>query len=77
MRRDFEREIIPMARHFGMALALFDIVGGGKFQTAKTLEERKKTGESLRSMLDDGGQSESEKEVKRLLRLHLSMVSSR
>ncbi|KAI1395817.1 Aldo/keto reductase [Hypoxylon fuscum] len=50
MRRDFERDIIPMARHFGMALAPWDVLGQGKFQTSKELEERKKRCESLRSM---------------------------
>jgi aryl-alcohol dehydrogenase-like predicted oxidoreductase len=48
--RDFEREIIPMARHFGMALAPWNALGGGKFQTKKALEERKKRGEGLRSL---------------------------
>ncbi|KAI9741133.1 MAG: putative aryl-alcohol dehydrogenase aad14 [Cirrosporium novae-zelandiae] len=48
MLRDFEREIIPMASHFGMALAPWDVLGGGKFQTKKAVEERKKTGEGLR-----------------------------
>ena len=28
--RDMEREIIPMARHFGMAIAPWDSIGGGK-----------------------------------------------
>lgn len=51
MLRDFEREILPMARHFGMALAPWDVLGGGHFQTAKQLEERKKAGEGLRNML--------------------------
>lgn len=62
MLRDFEREIIPMSRHFGMALAPWDVLGGGKFQTKKALEERKKTGEGLRSIL--GGQGQSEEEIK-------------
>ena len=30
--RDMEREIIPMARHFGMAIAPWDAIGGGKRQ---------------------------------------------
>ncbi|KAI2632152.1 aldo/keto reductase [Hypoxylon sp. NC1633] len=47
--RDFEREIIPMARQFGMALAPWDVLGGGKFQTKAELERRKNTGESLRT----------------------------
>lgn len=48
MLRDFEREIIPMAREFKMALAPWDVLGGGKFQTKKALEERKQQGETLR-----------------------------
>lgn len=31
MSRDFERDNIPMARHFSMALAPWDVLGGGKF----------------------------------------------
>ncbi|KAL1849322.1 putative aryl-alcohol dehydrogenase aad14 [Paecilomyces lecythidis] len=48
--RAFEREIIPMARHFGMALAPWAVLGQGKFQSRKALDERKKNGEGLRSM---------------------------
>lgn len=59
MLRDFEREIIPMARHFGMALAPWDVMGGGKFKTKKEIEERKAQGEDLRSILSRG-QSEEE-----------------
>ena len=47
--RDLERDVIPMARHFGMAIAPWDVVGGGKFQSKKQIEERKKQGEGLRS----------------------------
>jgi len=49
MTRDFEREIIPMARYFGMALAPWDVLGGGKFQSKKAMEARKKAGEGLRA----------------------------
>jgi aryl-alcohol dehydrogenase-like predicted oxidoreductase len=59
LHRDMEREIIPMARYFGMALAPWDVLGGGKFQSKKALEERAKNNEGLRSMLD-GGQSDDE-----------------
>lgn len=52
--RDMERDIIPMARHFGMALAPWGVVGGGKFQTKKELEARKARGEGLRSILGHG-----------------------
>lgn len=61
MLRDFERDILPMARHYGMALAPWDAIGGGKFQTKKQLEERKKNNEGLRSIM---GQGQSEKEAK-------------
>ncbi|KAJ5791008.1 uncharacterized protein N7518_008019 [Penicillium psychrosexuale] len=66
MRRDFERDIIPMARHFGMALAPWDVLGSGHFQTAKQLEERKKAGEGLRSMMG-GEQTEEEKHISEAL----------
>lgn len=59
MSRDFEREIIPMARYFGMALAPWDVLGGGKLQSKEAMEERKKKGEGLRSMFT-GEQSEEE-----------------
>lgn len=48
MQRDFEREIIPLCRNFGMALAPWGAVGSGKFQSKKELEKRKRTGEPLR-----------------------------
>lgn len=35
MLRDFERGVIPMARHFGMALAPWDVLGGRHFQSKK------------------------------------------
>lgn len=60
--RDFEREIIPMARHYGMALAPWDVLGSGKFQSKKALEQRKKAGEGLRTML--GGSQQTEEEVR-------------
>lgn len=58
--RDFEREIIPMARHFGMALAPWDVLGGGKFKSKSEVEERKKKGEGLRSLLQSAEQTEDE-----------------
>ncbi|OIW23634.1 aryl-alcohol dehydrogenase [Coniochaeta ligniaria NRRL 30616] len=56
MIRDFEREIIPMARMWGMALAPWDVLGGGMFQTKKAIEERTAKGEGLRSMMTLAGQ---------------------
>lgn len=60
MIRDFEREILPMAQHFGMALAPWDVLGGGHLQSKKQLEERKKQGEKLRAFVGTGDQNEIE-----------------
>ncbi|KAI4762490.1 putative aryl-alcohol dehydrogenase Aad14 [Aureobasidium sp. EXF-3400] len=62
MLRDFEREIIPMARHFGMALAPWDVLGGGRFQSKAALEERKKNNEGIRSLM--GGPEQTDEELK-------------
>ncbi|KAJ5699088.1 aryl-alcohol dehydrogenase AAD14 [Penicillium macrosclerotiorum] len=67
MRRDFEREILPMARHFGMALAPWDVLGSGHFQSPKTLAERKAKGEGLRNVLDGGEQTEAERHISEAL----------
>jgi aryl-alcohol dehydrogenase-like predicted oxidoreductase len=64
MIRDMERDIIPMARHYGMALAPWDVLGGGKFQTKKALEERKKQGDGMRSLMGDRNQGQTETEEK-------------
>ncbi len=61
--RDMEREIIPMCRHFGMAIAPWDAIGGGKFQTKAAIEERKKNNEGLRSMMGSGDQTSNEEKV--------------
>ncbi|PYH42446.1 aryl-alcohol dehydrogenase [Aspergillus saccharolyticus JOP 1030-1] len=61
LHRDLEREVLPMARRFGMAVAPWDVLGGGKFQTAEAMAARRKRGESLRTMMGgDGGQTEEE-----------------
>lgn len=67
MLRDMEREIIPMCRHFGMAIAPWDAIGGGKFQSKKAMEERKKNNEGLRSMMGSADQSETEVKVSEAL----------
>ena len=43
MLRDFERDIIPMARHFGMALCPWDVLGGGQLQTKTQRVARQKS----------------------------------
>lgn len=62
MLRDFERDIIPMARHFGMALAPWDVLGGGRIKSKKQLEAKRAEGEKMRALL--GPEDQSEEEVK-------------
>ncbi|RYO77076.1 hypothetical protein DL762_009498 [Monosporascus cannonballus] len=58
--RDFEREIIPMARAEGMALAPWGALGGGKFKT----EEQRRNVEAGRS---SAAPTEAEVRVSRAL----------
>ncbi|OCH91289.1 Aldo/keto reductase [Obba rivulosa] len=51
LQRDFEREIIPMARAEGMALAPWNVLGGGKIRTDAEEEKRRQTGEKGRAIL--------------------------
>lgn len=66
MRRDFEREILPMTRHFGMALAPWDVLGSGHFQSEKQMAEREKSGEGLRKVFGNT-QTEDEKRISHAL----------
>ncbi|KAJ7609510.1 Aldo/keto reductase [Roridomyces roridus] len=64
MERSFEREIIPMARAHGLALAPFNVVGGGRFHTDAEEERRRTTGENGRTLA--GPQWERTEEEKRM-----------
>jgi len=46
--REFEREIIPMARHLGLALCPWGALGGGKYKTEEQIAELKKRNEQGR-----------------------------
>ncbi|TDZ41186.1 putative aryl-alcohol dehydrogenase AAD14 [Colletotrichum trifolii] len=61
LHRDLERDIIPMARQFGMALCPWDVLGGGKLQSKKQVAQRREDGEMLRSTF---GPEQSEDERK-------------
>ncbi|KAL2759978.1 hypothetical protein ACRALDRAFT_1046658 [Sodiomyces alcalophilus JCM 7366] len=67
MHRDFEREILPMARAFGMALMPWDVLGGGKFQTPEAIEARRARGEGLRTLVGSGEQTEQEVRISEAL----------
>lgn len=58
LQRDLERDIIPMCRQFGMAIAPWGVLGGGKLQTKKQLEERKAKGDGIRNYA--GGRTNTE-----------------
>lgn len=68
MDRAFEREIIPMARSEGLALAPWNVVAGGKFRTDEEEERRRQTGEKGRTLFDpEWERNEKEKVVSKAL----------
>lgn len=48
LERSFERDIIPMARAEGLALAPWDVLGGGKIRSDAEEQRRRETGEKGR-----------------------------
>ncbi|KAF4613952.1 hypothetical protein D9613_007716 [Agrocybe pediades] len=68
MERSFEREIIPMVRSEGMALAPWNVLAGGKIRTDEEEERRRQTGENGRVMMGQGWErNEKEKAVCKVL----------
>ncbi|KIM78526.1 hypothetical protein PILCRDRAFT_824430 [Piloderma croceum F 1598] len=68
MSRDFEREIIPMARSEGVALAPWSVLAGGKLRTDAEEERRRQTGEKGRTLLNPGWErNEDEKKMAKAL----------
>ncbi|KAF7331091.1 Aldo/keto reductase [Mycena venus] len=66
--RSFEREIIPMARAHGLALAPWNVVGGGKFRTDAEEEQRRATGEKGRTTFNpEWERNENEKKISHAL----------
>ncbi|KAJ7617195.1 Aldo/keto reductase [Roridomyces roridus] len=64
MERSFEREIIPMARAEGLALAPWNVVGAGRIRTDAEEERRRTTGENGRTMFGPQWErTESEKKM--------------
>jgi len=56
MSRSFERDIIPMARSLGLALAPWDVIGGGRLRTDAEEERRRQTGEKGRAFAAHAGE---------------------
>lgn len=46
LERDFERDIIPLARMEGMALAPWGVLAGGRIRTDEEELKRRQTGEN-------------------------------
>jgi len=64
MERSFEREIIPMARSEGLALAPWNVLAAGKIRTDEEEERRRQTGEKGRTTFNPNWErNEKEKKV--------------
>ena len=71
--RDFEREILPMARQQGLALAPWDVLAGGKIRTDAEEEARRQSGENGRVVL---GQNWERNEDERKLSAVLEKIAN-
>ncbi|KAI0634200.1 Aldo/keto reductase [Trametes polyzona] len=64
LQRDFEREIIPMARAEGLALAPWGVLAAGRIRTDEEEERRRQTGEKGRTISrPEWERNENEKKV--------------
>lgn len=72
LRRDIERDVIPMTRHYGMAVMPWDVLGSGKFKSAEQVAAQREGGGKLRTTLGADlsfttDQSEDESRISRAL----------
>ena len=68
MSRDFEREIIPMARAEGLALAPWNVLAAGKLRSDAEEERRRQTGEKGRLFYQAGWErNEDERKMSQAL----------
>ena len=64
LERSFERDIIPMARAEGLALAPWDVLGGGKVRSDAEEARRRESGEKGRVIFTpDWERTEEERKV--------------
>ncbi|KAF9532684.1 NADP-dependent oxidoreductase domain-containing protein, partial [Crepidotus variabilis] len=76
--RSFERDIIPMARSEGMALAPWSVLAAGKFRTDEEEERRRKTGEHGRKIFNpEWERNDKEKAVSKALEKVASEVGAK
>ncbi|KAJ6562232.1 NADP-dependent oxidoreductase domain-containing protein [Mycena capillaripes] len=62
-QRDIEREILPMCRHEGIALTLFQVLAGGHIRTDTEEQIRRTTGERGRQVRGPWERNEDEKKM--------------
>ncbi|KAF7291801.1 Aldo-ket-red domain-containing protein [Mycena chlorophos] len=67
MERAFEREILPMARAHGLALAPWDVLAAGKFRTDAEEQARRESGEKGRTAFDPNWERNNEVKVSHAL----------
>ena len=63
VQRDIERDILPMCRHEGIALTLWNVLAGGHIRTDEEEERRRQTGEKGRTVMGPWERNENEKKV--------------
>ncbi|GJE90821.1 aryl-alcohol dehydrogenase-like protein [Phanerochaete sordida] len=61
--RDFERDLLPMCISQGMAIAPWNVLGGGKIRTDAEEEARAASGEGGRSLFSDWRRTPAERAV--------------
>ncbi|EFX05157.1 aryl-alcohol dehydrogenase [Grosmannia clavigera kw1407] len=74
--RDMEREILPLCRHFGMAIAPWDALGSGKFQSRAAIAARHAQGETLRISMVPGGSAGAQSVEEESISAALEQVAS-
>ncbi|KAI0791143.1 Aldo/keto reductase [Abortiporus biennis] len=68
LQRDLEREVIPMVREEGMALAPFSVLAEGRIRSDAEEQKRRESGEKGRMLLSSSWErSESEVKISRAL----------
>ncbi|KZT03560.1 aryl-alcohol dehydrogenase [Laetiporus sulphureus 93-53] len=63
LKRDIESDILPMCRHEGIALTLFNILEGGHIRSDEEEERRRRTGEKGRVRNESWERSPDEKKM--------------
>ncbi|KAJ3169795.1 hypothetical protein HDU88_000433 [Geranomyces variabilis] len=75
--RDFEREIIPMCKAEGMAIAPYGVLGQGKFKTKAEIERRAASNEPMRSFWNSTAQSPEQERISAVLEQVAEEVGAR